>query len=200
MQVLAQLLDRPAAAALTANLTWDLSPGAGQHLVQQTLWALQVAVFSKLLVTPTLSCTQIVLDTKPSPWLIAYTLRLLAALRWVNPSDWSHTRKMCAVFCYYQRMVYSYKPQYGYRPWSLAHPSYVDRRVAGCSSRSVGFTHASHGIDQDFVLQERGAVLGTHPISDILASRLVDVLPSRRPQDSVKEPPPFAIERGFAEV
>ena len=44
MQVLAQLLDRPAVAAVAANLTWDLSPGAGQHLVQQTLWALQVTI------------------------------------------------------------------------------------------------------------------------------------------------------------
>jgi len=42
VQVLALLLDRPAVAAVAANLAWDLSPGAGQHLVQQTLWALQV--------------------------------------------------------------------------------------------------------------------------------------------------------------
>ena len=42
MQVLAQLLERPAVAAVAADLAWDLSPGAGQHLVQQTLWALQV--------------------------------------------------------------------------------------------------------------------------------------------------------------
>jgi hypothetical protein len=42
MKVLAQLLERPRVAALAANLTWDLSPGAGQHMLQQTLWALQV--------------------------------------------------------------------------------------------------------------------------------------------------------------
>ncbi len=42
VQVLAQLLERPAVAAVAASLAWDLSPGAGQHLVQQTLWALQV--------------------------------------------------------------------------------------------------------------------------------------------------------------
>ena len=44
VQVLAQLLERPHVAALAANLTWDLSPGAGQHMLQQTLWALQVTL------------------------------------------------------------------------------------------------------------------------------------------------------------
>jgi len=49
-------------------------------------------------------------------------------------------------------------------------------------------------------LQERAAMLGTRPMSDVLSSRLADVLPPKQPNASVSIPPPFALERGFAEA
>ena len=43
-------------------------------------------------------------------------------------------------------------------------------------------------------------MLGTRAMSEVLSSRLVDVLLPKQPDASTSSPPPFAIERGFAEV
>ena len=43
-------------------------------------------------------------------------------------------------------------------------------------------------------------MLGTRPMSDVLSSRLADVLPPKQPHAGASSPPPFALERGFAEA